>query len=103
LKLATGALRVGISARLARSAFANWADLPLTEVEEIWHALTPPYIDLFAWATGSAPRPEAAARAPFRPVMLSTATDLEQLAALNPAHYAAEWKWDGIRIQAVSD
>lgn len=103
LKLATGALRVGISARLARSAFASWADLPLTEVEEIWHALSPPYLDLFAWATGSAPRPEAAARAPFRPVMLSTATDLEQLAALNPAHYAAEWKWDGIRIQAVSD
>ena len=102
LKLATGALRVGVSARLARSAFATWANLPLTEVEEIWHALAPPYLDLFAWATG-APRPEAATRAPFRPVMLSTPTDPDQLATLDPADFAAEWKWDGIRIQAVSD
>ena len=102
LKLATGALRVGVSARLARTAFATWANLPVNEVEEIWHALQPPYLDLFAWAAGS-PRPEAAARAPFRPVMLSTPTDLDQLSALDPAAYAAEWKWDGIRIQAVSD
>ncbi|MBL9063841.1 cisplatin damage response ATP-dependent DNA ligase [Tabrizicola sp.] len=102
LKLATGALRVGVSARLARTAFAAWANLPLPQVEEIWHALQPPYLDLFAWASGS-PRPEAAARAPFRPVMLSTPTDLDQLSALDPADFAAEWKWDGIRIQAVSD
>ncbi len=102
LKLATGALRVGVSARLARAAFAGWAGLPLTEVEEIWHALQPPYLELFAWAGGDQ-RPEAAARAPFRPVMLSTPTDLDQLSALDPAEFAAEWKWDGIRIQAVSD
>ncbi len=102
LKLATGALRVGISARLARTAFANWAGLALTEVEEIWHGLTPPYLDLFAWAAG-APRPEAAAHAPFRPVMLSTPTDLVALRDLDPADFAAEWKWDGIRVQAVSD
>jgi DNA ligase 1 len=102
LKLATGALRVGVSARLARSSFANWAALPLTDVEEIWHALTPPYRSLFAWAAGG-PRPESAARAPFRPVMLSTATDIEALSALDPAAYAAEWKWDGIRVQAVSE
>ena len=102
LKLSTGALRVGVSARLARTAFAVWANLPLAQVEEIWHALQPPYLDLFAWASGS-PRPEAAARAPFRPVMLSTPTDLDQLSALDPADFAAEWKWDGIRIQAVSD
>ncbi|MFN4203055.1 MAG: cisplatin damage response ATP-dependent DNA ligase [Tabrizicola sp.] len=102
LKLATGALRVGVSARLARSAFAGWAGLPLTEIEEIWHALAPPYTELFAWAAG-APRPEAALRAPFRPVMLSTATDLEALSQLDPGDFAAEWKWDGIRIQAVSD
>ena len=103
LKLATGALRVGVSARLARAAFAGWANLPVTEVEEIWHALSPPYLDLFAWAARTAPRPEAASRAPFRPVMLSTSTDLDQLQALDPADFAAEWKWDGIRVQAVSD
>lgn len=102
LKLATGALRVGVSARLARSSFASWAGLPLAEVEEIWHALAPPYTELFAWGAGG-PRPEAASRVPFRPVMLSTATDLEALSALDPADYTAEWKWDGIRVQAVSD
>ena len=102
LKLATGGMRVGVSARLARGAFAAWANVPLTEVEEIWHGLTPPYQELFAWGQGG-PRPDAAARAPFRPVMLATATDPDQLAALNPADYAAEWKWDGIRVQAVND
>ncbi len=102
LKLATGGMRVGVSARLARGAFAGWAGVDLTQVEEIWHGLTPPYLDLFAWAGGAA-RPESAARAPFRPVMLATATDPDQLAALNPQDYAAEWKWDGIRVQAIND
>ncbi|MFI0395065.1 cisplatin damage response ATP-dependent DNA ligase [Paracoccus jiaweipingae] len=102
LKLATGGLRVGVSARLARAALAEYGALPLTEVEEIWHGLTPPYPDLFAWAEGG-PRPDAAAHAPFRPVMLSTPTDLAALQDLNPADFAAEWKWDGIRVQAVSD
>ena len=102
LKLATGGMRVGVSARLARGAFASWAGVEINAVEEIWHGLTPPYLDLFAWAGGAA-RPEAAARAPFRPVMLATATDPDQLAPLNPADYAAEWKWDGIRVQAIND
>lgn len=102
LKLATGGMRVGVSARLARGAFAAWAGVEVSAVEEIWHGLTPPYLDLFAWAGGAA-RPEAAARAPFRPVMLATATDPDQLAALNPRDFAAEWKWDGIRVQAIND
>ena len=102
LKLATGGMRVGVSARLARAAFAEFGALPLTEIEEIWHGLTPPYLDLFAWAEGGE-KPKAAALAPFRPVMLSTATDLDALVALDPSNYVAEWKWDGIRVQAVSD
>lgn len=102
LKLATGGMRVGVSARLARGAFAAWAGVALTQVEEIWHGLTPPYLDLFAWAENGI-RPEAAARAPFRPVMLSTPTNPDDLATLNPANFVAEWKWDGIRVQAVND
>ncbi|MCC5956594.1 MAG: cisplatin damage response ATP-dependent DNA ligase [Natronohydrobacter sp.] len=102
LKLATGGLRVGVSARLARQAVADYGRLDLTEVEELWHGLTPPYESLFHWAENG-PKPVNAARAPFRPVMLSTATDPEALAALTPAEYIAEWKWDGIRVQAVSD
>ncbi|GGE24620.1 ATP-dependent DNA ligase [Primorskyibacter flagellatus] len=102
LKLATGALRVGVSARLARVAVAEFGGLDVAAVEEVWHGLTPPYRDLFAWAQGGA-KPESAALAPFRPVMLSTATDAEGLASLDPADFVCEWKWDGIRVQAVSD
>lgn len=102
LKLATGGLRVGVSARLARQALAAFGGLDLTEVEEIWHGLKPPYRELFVWAAGG-PKPVSAALAPFRPVMLSTPADLDGLAALNPRDFAAEWKWDGIRVQAVSE
>ena len=102
LKLATGGLRVGVSGRLARAAVADYGGLDLAEVEEIWHGLSPPYTALFAWAEGAA-KPASAARAPFRPVMLSTPTDPDALRALPPAEFAAEWKWDGIRVQAVAD
>ncbi len=102
LKLATGGLRVGVSARLARQAVADYGGLDVAQVEELWHGLAPPYTALFAWAEGG-PKPVSAARAPFRPVMLATATDADALAALDPADYAAEWKWDGIRVQAVAD
>ena len=102
LKLATGNMRVGLSARLARTALAEMGAPSVAEIEEIWHGLTPPYGPLFAWIEGGA-RPAQAALAPFRPVMLSTPVDLDQLRAFDPADYVAEWKWDGIRVQAVSD
>jgi DNA ligase-1 len=34
--------------------------------------------------------------------MLAHALDDADLAALNPADFMAEWKWDGIRVQAVA-
>src|SRR6476469_5695090 len=39
LKLLTGALRVGVSARLAKTALAEWSKVPLAEIEEVWHGL----------------------------------------------------------------
>lgn len=102
LKLATGNMRIGMSARLARTALAAMGAPSLTEIEEIWHGLSPPYSELFAWIEGG-PRPEQAALAPFRPVMLSTPITPDELAALDPADFQAEWKWDGIRVQAVAD
>src|SRR5271154_7123822 len=48
LKLLTGALRVGVSARLAKQACAEMGGVAIGEIEEVWHALAPPY-DLFAW------------------------------------------------------
>ena len=104
LKLLTGGLRVGVSARMAKQACADLGDVGVAEVEEVWHALTPPYEPLFAWLEQRAERPDAAAQGRFRPVMLAQPIDeAVDLARLDPADYAAEWKWDGIRVQAVSE
>lgn len=102
LKLGTGNMRVGVSARMARIALAQDSARPVEDIEEIWHGLAPPYLDLFAWLAGG-DRPKAASAAPFRPVMLSTPITPDDLVPLDPADYLAEWKWDGIRVQAVSE
>src|SRR5690606_29152288 len=49
VKLATGALRIGVSARLAKTALAEMSGVDLQEIEEVWHGLKPPYANLFAW------------------------------------------------------
>ena len=104
LKLLTGALRVGLSARLAKQAAADLGGVDVAELEELWHAQHPPYEDLFAWLEGRSQRPSSDAPARFRPVMLVQAIDeATDFAKLDPADYAAEWKWDGIRVQAVSE
>ncbi len=100
LKLLTGALRVGVSARLAKTALAEWSGTPLADIEEVWHGLTPPYVALFVWLEGSGARPETGVTPVFRPLMLSHAIDDRELAGIDPAEFAAEWKWDGIRVQA---
>ncbi|HZZ90859.1 MAG TPA: cisplatin damage response ATP-dependent DNA ligase [Caulobacteraceae bacterium] len=104
LKLLTGGLRVGLSARLAKQAAADIAGIEVAEIEEVWHVLAPPYEDLFAWLEGRSERPSPDAPGRFRPVMLAQAIDEAlDFARLDPADYAAEWKWDGIRVQAVSE
>jgi DNA ligase-1 len=104
LKLMTGGLRVGLSARLAKQAAADVGPVPVAEVEELWHALHPPYEDLFAWLEGRSERPSSENPGRFRPAMLAQAIDeAVDFAKLDPADYAAEWKWDGIRVQAVNE
>ncbi len=102
LKLVTGALRIGVSARLAKTAVAALGDKAPDEVELVWHGLAPPYIELFAWIEGRAEKPVNVDPAPFHPVMLSHAIEQQDFPALDPTHFAAEWKWDGIRVQAVA-
>lgn len=103
LKLITGQMRIGASARLAKTAVARLGALDPNDIELAWHGLEPPYLDLFAWAEGAGPKPDSVNPAPFHPPMLSH--PLEDVAnwreALAPSDYAAEWKWDGIRVQAV--
>ncbi len=102
LKLVTGGLRIGVSARLAKTALAQHFRVPLDEIEAVWHGLAPPYEDLFRWLDGRAPRPETAGRPTFTPLMLAQALEDDDLAKLDPADYRAEWKWDGIRVQLVA-
>ena len=104
LKLITGGLRVGVSARLAKVALAELAGgrIDADGIEEVWHALAPPYAPLFAWIEGRGPRPDAADAPVFRPPMLAHPLEAEDFAALDPAALRAEWKWDGIRVQLVA-
>jgi DNA ligase-1 len=107
LKLITGALRVGASARLAKTALADMAAargqvIAADDIEEVWHGLTPPYAPLFAWLEGRAAAPDPAGAPVFRPPMLAHPLEEADLAALAPEDYVAEWKWDGIRVQLVS-
>ncbi|MGW6779332.1 cisplatin damage response ATP-dependent DNA ligase [Brucella pseudogrignonensis] len=103
LKLVTGGLRIGVSARLAKQALADFGGVDVVEIEELWHGQTQPFKALFAWLEGHGPKPAATADAPFRPVMLATALDEAEIPALDPSAYSAEWKWDGIRVQAVAE
>ncbi len=96
IKLATGALRIGVSARLAKTALAQAFGLDVDAVEEVWHGLAPPYPTLFQWGEGRIPQPTHEDIPVFRPFML--AHPLEDL-RVDLADYAAEWKWDGIRVQ----
>ncbi|HEV8408079.1 MAG TPA: cisplatin damage response ATP-dependent DNA ligase, partial [Sphingomicrobium sp.] len=98
LKLATGELRVGVSARLAKQAFADAFGLEIEAVEEVWHGLEPPFTELFDWAEGRAAQPAVRDVPVFRPFML--AHPLEDV-RVSLDDYSAEWKWDGIRVQLV--
>jgi DNA ligase 1 len=102
LKLVTGAMRIGVSARLAKTAAAALGDKDAHDIELMWPGLSPPYLDLFAWLEGRSEKPVNRDPAPFRPVMLAHAIEDADFANLEAGDFIAEWKWDGIRVQAVS-
>ncbi|MBW9115871.1 cisplatin damage response ATP-dependent DNA ligase [Rhizobium cauense] len=99
IKLATGALRIGVSSRLAKQALADMGGRDVTEIETLWHGLQPPYETLFHWLEGQGDKPVLATPAIFHSVMLANPVEEGDLDQLDPADYAAEWKWDGIRVQ----
>lgn len=103
VKLATGALRIGLSARLAKTALAEMSGKDLQEIEEVWHGIKLPYTDLFAWLDGREERPDIDHAARFHPMMLSNPIDEEKdIEKLDPSDFSAEWKWDGIRVQMIA-
>ena len=121
VKLCAGGLRVGVSARLAKTALSRLGAVTPEAIEEAWHGLGPPYAPLFAWVEGGA-APQIDRAMGFRPMMLAhpvesalyaagepretVESDAETLARLtarlDPRAFAAEWKWDGVRVQAVA-
>jgi DNA ligase-1 len=102
IKLVTGGLRIGVSARLAKSAVGAVGEKDAQEIELLWSGVAPPYRELFAWLEGRADKPASTDPAPFRPPMLAHALDDADLAELSADDFMAEWKWDGIRVQAVA-
>jgi DNA ligase-1 len=103
VKIATGALRIGLSARLAKTALAQMSGVELSAIEEVWHGVSPPYLPLFDWLSGRAGRPEIDPTARFHPLMLAQPIDeAKDFPKLDPADFAAEWKWDGIRVQIIA-
>ena len=104
LKLITGGLRVGASARLAKIALAELAGgaIEPDEIEEVWHGLSPPYGPLFDWLEGRGPRPDPADAPVFRPPMLAHPLEAPDLDGIDAGDFRAEWKWDGVRVQLVS-
>ena len=95
-------MRIGVSARLAKAAVAALGATDAQDIELLWPGLAPPYVELFAWLEGRAEKPASSDPVPFRPPMLAHALDEPDLAGLDPTDFMAEWKWDGIRVQAVA-
>lgn len=104
VKLITGGLRIGLSERLTKLALAQLSSqVTVEEIEESWHGLTPPYIDLFSWLDKGAEKPTLTHNLNFRSFMLSSPIEEAELPYITPQDYSIEWKWDGIRVQLVGD
>jgi DNA ligase-1 len=103
IKLMSGALRVGVSARLAKQALADAFGKDIAEIEETWHGIEPPYAGLFAWLEGKGERPDTGKSLVFRPVMLAHPIAGDDWPGMIASDWMAEWKWDGIRIQVAAD
>ena len=102
LKIGMGALRIGVSARQLKQVLAKYGRQPVETIETLWHGLSAPYEDLFAWLEGRADMPAVHESLTFTPVMLAHALEEKDHGLITPDAYAAEWKYDGIRVQLVN-
>ena len=103
MKLVTGALRIGVSARLAKTAVAALGDKEPDEIELVWHGARAALRGAVRLDRG--PRREAGQRrsgavppGDAEPRDRGDRTSPRSI----PPHFTAEWKWDGIRVQAVA-
>lgn len=103
IKLTTGGARAGVSTGLVRQALARLSNKSEDDIEDVWRLGAPPYTSMFAWLDGTGPKPGGGSAPRWRSFMLATPFDPSDAGKLSPHDYLAEWKWDGIRIQALSD
>lgn len=101
LKLGTGSMRVGISARFMKGVLAQYGGKDIAEIEALWHGLKPPYEELFAWLEGRQSSLAVEDAHAFHPLMLSHPLE-DEATSITPEEFAAEWKYDGIRVQLVT-
>jgi DNA ligase 1 len=102
LKFIGGALRTGVSARLAKLAVAQAFGKDVEDIEQAWHGLQLPYTPLFDWLEGRSDELPVQDGPVFRPLMLAHALEERELEYLDVDEYQIEWKWDGIRVQVSS-
>lgn len=101
LKLGTGSLRIGVSARFLKKTLADYGQVPVEDIEKIWHGLKPPYEALFAWLEKKSELPSVDDHLFFHPVMLSHPLNENDIDQIDWQQFVFERKYDGIRVQAV--
>ena len=75
---------------------------PARDRADLARARSRPIVDLFAWLEGRAEKPMQPRSGAVPPADAGARARGGDLAALDPADFMAEWKWDGIRVQAVA-
>lgn len=101
LRLLTGGVRTGLPTRRIKAGIAALSDgASLADVEDVWHALSPPYAALLDWIDGRGPRPDTRGIPTFTPLMHGTAIASP---TPDPAPMIAEYLWTGARVLWVQD
>lgn len=108
LKLGTGGLRIGMSTRFLKKVLVQYANqlsnnLSIEDIERLWHGVTPPYSELLDYIEGNGPIPNINNKLTFQPVMLSHPLNDQDIGQINANEWRAEWKFDGIRAQLLSN
>ncbi|WP_394222456.1 cisplatin damage response ATP-dependent DNA ligase [Alteromonas gracilis] len=99
LKLGTRGLRIGVSARSIKQILADYGNKDIKEIEKLWHAVTPPYVDMLSWLEGTAEKPDIENAVTFHPVMLSHPIEDSDIESFSSNEWQIENKYDGIRVQ----
>ncbi len=102
LKLMTAGKKAFLPGSLAKSALASWSKVDLTEIEEVWATLTPPYKELFDWLEGRVSKPNTIGRAIFKSPLSTIRLDEQGPNSLSPEVHAVGWSWEGLRVQLSS-